>query len=167
MHLDLPSFRAILAETGAINAEFRVRQEDDWPRTLDYWFGSNRWQSSGHSFDLVGVDGSGGLFCLWYQPGDKEEEPPVAILGSEGEGVSVIADDLCEFAGILAQGYSWSGSTQTWTRDIDSIFEAALRKYENMVRRLLKPSQGDPNTLLAAARARHSDLRAWVDTQVS
>lgn len=164
--MQLETFRKLATAAGQFHIEFRLRQEEDWPVTLDYWFGSPRWRDTGHQFDLIGVDSTGGLYCLWRYPGGENSPSPVVFLGSEGEGVCIVADNLADLARVLAQGYAWFGTTGIWSYDEQEILPEPLAAFRRQVIALIGPDLPQPGDVAADARRRHPDFKAWVDTQI-
>lgn len=163
MSVDALSFlRRQFAEQGRFQVEFRIRHEDDWPVTLDYWFGSPGWRSSGHTFDLIGVDGTGGLYCLWHYPGLAERAAPVVFLGSEGEGVCVVADDVASLVEVLAQGYWWFGHVGRFSRDEENLVRPAFDDFANAAAAFLGRPFRSPDSIVEAALAKHPSFAAFV-----
>lgn len=164
---DFLSFlRTAYDELGNFNVEFRIRSEDDWPVTLDYWFGADTWRQSGHSFELIGVDSTGGLYCLWTHPDLAGREPPVVFMGSEGEGVGVIAETMADLVDVLAQGYAWVGHEGSYQRDEEWLEPDVLARFSGQARQTLNRDARSPEEILVAARDQHPDFKAWVDQQV-
>lgn len=163
MSADALSFlRRQFAEQGRFQVEFRIRHEDDWPVTLDYWFGSPGWRSSGHTFDLIGVDGTGGLYCLWHYPGLAERAAPVVFLGSEGEGVSVVANDVASLVEVLAQGYWWFGHIGRFTRDEENLLQPAFDDFAAHAREFIGRPLRSPESIVEAAIAQHPSFASFV-----
>lgn len=163
MNEDALSFlRRQYAELGPFQTEFRVRSESDWPVTLDHCFGSPAWRETGHRFDLVGIEGTGGLFCLWHYPELGSISAPVVFLGSDGEGISVVANDAASFVEVLAQGYWWFGAIGSYTRDEENLLQPAFAEFaahaEAFFGRLLRP----PESVLEAALTQHPNFAAFV-----
>lgn len=154
-------------EFGNFNLEFRIRSENDWPVTLDYWFGSPRWRESGHSFELIGVDGTGGMYCAWTYPQLHSQDPPIVFLGSEGEGVSVIASRVADFVEILAQGFVWHGQSMNFEMNESDLDPGALPKFNSHARDKFGRELRRPDDLVLLARQLHPDFKAWVDAQTS
>lgn len=158
----LAFLREQIGEHGPFQIEFRDRREDDWPVTLDYWFGSPRWRVSGHTFELVGVDSTGGMFCLWRYPDLGVREAPVVFLGSEGEGVSVVAGDVGELVEVLAQGYWWFGSIARFTCDEEHLQQPAFDTFAAAARAFLARPLRAPDAIVEAAVAAHPNFAAFV-----
>ncbi len=154
-------------ELGNFNIEFRLRNEDDWPVTLDYWFGSDTWRQSGHLFNLIGVDTTGGLYCQWIYPELRVPEPPIVFMGSEGDGVGVIASSIADLVEILAQGYTWSDEEPNYVKKTDALDPAAFPEFSARVQNELARAFVHPDALLADAQQQHPDFEAWVVAQAS
>lgn len=150
------------AEFGSFNSEFRLRSEDYWPITLDYWFGSDRWRQSDHLFDLIGVDRSGGMYCQWIYPELRVPEPPIVFLGSEGEGVGVVASCIADLVEILAQGYAWDAFECKYVRNDHNLDPVPFAQFSSRVKSELGRELLDPEELIASARLQHPDFEAWV-----
>jgi len=154
-------------ELGNFNPEFRLRSESDWPVTLDYWFGSPGWRESGHSFELIGVDGTGGMYCLWSYPQLNSPDVPVVFLGSEGEGVSVLASCVADLVEILAQGFVWHGQSMNYVKSEGDLDPDAFPKFSSHARDKFGRELRRPDDLLVLARQLHPDFKAWVDAQTT
>lgn len=152
-------------QLSSLAPEFRLdgpEERDLLPETLDCWFGSQKWRRSGHAFTLLGSDCSGGMYCLWHYPELGNREPPVVFMGSEGEGVSVLADDLLTFIELLSTGKIWSmGEFE------DNEFET---KDEETFRRLAAERFGfrgrTANEIRNEALERHPRFSAWVEGNI-
>lgn len=158
----LEFLRRQFTELGPFQVEFRIRSEDDWPVTLDYWFGSPAWRDSGHAFDLIGVDSTGGLFCSWRYPGLGDAPPPVVFLGSEGEGISVVADNVASLVEVLAQGYWWFGALARFTRDEEYLVQPAFDGFAAAARLFIGRPLRAPDDIVAEAIATHPNFAAFV-----
>lgn len=152
-------------ELGNFHLEFRLRSESDWPVTLDYWFGSPRWRESGHRFELIGVDGTGGMYCLWTYPELTAPDAPVVFLGSEGEGVSVIATSVTDLVEVLAQGFVWDGHSMSFVMNEDDLDPGTFPKFSAHARERFARDLRRPDGLLSRVRQQHPDFKAWVDCQ--
>lgn len=161
----LSYLRKQYAELGNFNIEFRLRSEDDWPVTLDYWFGSDRWRQSDHLFQLIGVDTTGGLYCQWIYPELRVPEPPIVFLGSEGESVCVVASCIADLVEILAQGYAWSADEQKYVKKDSDLEPGAFAQFNSRVHNELGRSFLHPDELVANARQQHPDFETWVRQQ--
>jgi len=150
------------AEHGPFQIEFRVRTEVDWPVTLDYWFGAPAWRDGGHTFDLVGVDATGGLYCLWRYPELGDRAPPVVFLGSEGEGIAVIAGDATSLVEALAQGYWWFASLGRFVRDEENLRQPAFDAFREQAAAFLARPLRSPESIVEAGQAQHPNFAAFV-----
>ena len=84
-----------------ISGYFKLRAGDS--DTMFYWFGFRHVDDKLAQFG-AGADGS--LYCLW-DAGDQTF--PVVHLGSEGDGIKVLAPSFKEFLRLLAIGYGELG----------------------------------------------------------
>lgn len=163
MNPDALSFlRRHYAELGPFQVEFRLRTEDDWPLTLDYWFGAPGWRDGGHNFDLVGVDATGGLYCLWRYPELGDRAPPVVFLGSEGDGIAVIAGDAASLVEALAQGYWWFASLGRFSRDEENLLQPAFDAFREQAAAFLARPLRSPESIVEAGQAQHPNFAAFV-----
>ncbi len=117
-------------------------------------------------FELVGVDSTGGMYCLWDYPDISDAPSPVVFLGSEGEGVCVVARSLPELLHILTDGYHWDGLSEKYVRDESLLFVEALDALRRKASGDLASGEHDPNKAAIEARAGHPNFKAWVDGQI-
>jgi hypothetical protein len=77
-----------------------IESEEELASTLDAWTGSKKWRQTGHRFEHLGIDGTGGQFAAWHRPG-AEGPPPVVLFDSEG-GRGVLASSPARWAQVVA-----------------------------------------------------------------
>jgi hypothetical protein len=151
-----------IARNGPFQVEFRLSRQDDWPALLDHWFGSPRWRDSSHAFDLVGVDATGGLYCLWRYPQLADRPAPVVFLGSEGDGISVVAGDVAELVEILAQGYWWFAAIGRFTRDEENLVQPAFDAFAAAAASFIGRPLRSPESIAEVARESHPSFASFV-----
>lgn len=163
MNADALDFlRGQFAWHGQFQSEFRAHAEDDWPATLDYFFGSPVWRDSGHCFELVGVDSTGSLYCLWNYPGLGEHPPPVVFVGPEGDGISVVASDATSLVEVLAQGYWWFAALGRFARDEEHLLQPAFDTFAAAAAAFVGRPFRSPDSIVEAAVAQHPSFAAFV-----
>ena len=163
MNADAVDFlRRQSAQIGQFQSEFRLHSEDDWPLTLDYFFGSPLWRSSGHAFELLGVDSTGGLYCLWTYPELGEKAPPVVFVGPEGEGIAVVAGDAASLVEALAQGYWWFASIGGFTHDEENLLQPAFAAFRAEAEAFLARPLRAAESIAEAGQAQHPNFAAFV-----
>jgi hypothetical protein len=102
--------RETLGELGDIFGEFRLpspKRTSRLDESLDRWFGGSRWRAKGDRLTLLGTDRSGGMFCLWWYVSLGDKRAPVVYLGSDGSGLTVLANSATDFIELLATGLVW------------------------------------------------------------
>jgi len=95
------------------------------------WFQN---KEEGYSHVLTfGVDGSGSLFAFWIYDDREPANAPVIFLGSEGEGNSVLADNLAEFFAILATNSEWDEFEREYVK-VNEEYQEDSQKFQAWIR---------------------------------
>jgi len=92
-------------EYGAVTDGFEAWNPEEWEDQdpAHEWFG----KIPSQRLITIGKDGAGSLYVLWCYEGKAPAEAPVCYLGGEGEGNTVLADNLEDFWEMLLTGESW------------------------------------------------------------
>ena len=131
---------------------------------LDRWFGGSRWQANGNRFTLLATDASGGMYCLWWYPELGDKRAPVVYLGSEGDGLAVIANATVDFIEAIASGHHWRDE---YIRELDNVDAAKLAAFSECARAEYQLAGREPQAIADAGRANHPDFAAWVKRHTS
>ncbi len=139
-----------------ISGCMRLRPEGE---SLKLWFGapSDAWKSlAGFG---SGPDGS--ILAFWMYAGGDIAEAPVVHLGSEGNEIKVIADNLEDFLLLFGIGYDELGFDDMSAPPLEPESAAGLRARLSARFGLVPPATGQD--IVGRAQARHPDFAAWVE----
>lgn len=104
------------------------------------------------------MDGAGGQFTLWRQPGKPLLENPVVQLGDDGE-LHVLANDFASFVALVAEGVN------LFSRDTDDLTPRPQVK-EFVKQTWGTRDFGDAGSILATASTAWSNFEEWMRAQV-
>jgi hypothetical protein len=138
-----------------ISGNMELRPEGD---SLRAWFGggSNAWQQlAGFG---SGPDGS--ILALWLYAGTDTSVAPVVHLGSEGDELKVLADNVRDFLVLFGIGYGELGFDDLSQPAAEPGSAARLREWLNAEFGLCCPTTGAD--LVQRATAHHPDFAQWV-----
>lgn len=141
-----------------ISGYFELRAGDG--KDFYYWFGSH---DADPFLALFGAGSDGSMFCIWKQEDGRQ---PIVHLGSEGDEVKVLAENMKEFIKLLAVGYGEIGHEDTSKppeekEGINPDFQCWVRDDLG----LEIPETGD--VIIQRAIASHDDFAAWVETKTN
>ncbi len=141
-----------------ISGDFELRADDG--EAIYWWFRSHAVDDRLAQFG-AGPDGS--LYCIWRQDDGRQ---PIVHLGSEGDGLMVLARDMREFIILLAIGYEEIGfdDLESPPQDADGI----NREFQKWVEETFGvgiPAAG--NELVERAGREQDDFAAFVNAIVS
>lgn len=150
---------------GALADEFEPWVPQDWETqdSVMAWFP----KPPTERLITIGKDHAGGFYVLWCYDGRSPANAPVAYLGGEGEGNTVLSDSLDAFFELLGTGASWGPYDQHFypPQDGDDLEEGegppAFRAH-------YRQEWGEPKAASAirdAACAAHPDFETWVMAQ--
>jgi hypothetical protein len=125
---------------------------------LKAWFGdgSEAWrQLAGFG---SGPDGS--ILVLWLHAGPDTAAAPVVHLGSEGDNLMVLADNVRDFLHLLAIGYNELGFCDLSAPPPEPGTAERLRVWLASEFGIRPPATGAE--LVRRAQARHPDFEQWV-----
>lgn len=129
---------------------------------LEAWF---RGAEAGRKqIRIFGHDGVGSLIGLWFYEGRTAAEAPVVFLGSEGEGNTILADDMAGYLSILAANRDWEPLDRAFTEPETSNAEENEEFRQWLSREHgIKPA-ADPMKVMKGARKNHPDFAKWLST---
>ena len=117
----------------------------------------------------IGTDNTGGLYVLWCREGRKPADAPVAFLGSEGEGNTVLAENLDAFFELLGTGASWGPYDQKfYPPESEEPDDPEEPEGPPVFREHYRKEHGEPRTpeaIREAGEAAHPGFDAWVEAQ--
>jgi hypothetical protein len=138
-----------------ISGYMRLRPEGEG---LKAWFGagSDAWrQLAGFG---SGPDGS--TLALWLYAGTDASTAPVVHLGSEGDHLTVLADNCRDFLALFGIGYGELGFDDLSTPPAEPESATRLREWLAAEFGIRCPDTGI--ALVRRAQARHPDFAKWV-----
>jgi hypothetical protein len=146
-----------------IDYEICHPSDGELAETLGYWFGSDKWSQNGDSFVQFGQDGTGSLFLLWFYPA-LTTEPPVVLLGSEGDSC-LVAANINDFINQLASGkVFFNGNWFDPEADETPTFD--WQRFRLTVQAKLGKSEMSLLELSNNATRLHPAFTTWVQTQI-
>ena len=104
------------------------------------------------------MDGAGGQFSLWLQPGRALLDNPVVQLGDDGE-LNVLAPDFPSFVALVGAGVN------LFTRETEALSPQA-RVQEFLRERWADRSFDAPAAILSSAQAAWPGFEEWLRAQV-
>jgi len=146
-----------LDDTGyPISGYMRLRPEGE---ALKAWFGptSKAWKTlAGFG---SGPDGS--ILAIWLYPGRDVHNAPIVHMGSEGNKLQVIADDIGDFLRLFAIGYGELGFDDLSLPPEEPASAQKLRDWLELEFGITPPSTG--KDIVTRAKSNHPDFAAWVE----
>lgn len=104
------------------------------------------------------MDGAGGQFSLWRQPGRALLDNPVVQLGDDGE-LHVLAKDFASFVALVAEG------VDLFSKSLEDLDERPQLK--DFVKKTWGERDfGDAGDILQNAKTAWSNFEEWMRTQV-
>lgn len=100
-----------------ISGEFALHTDDG--NTMKYWLG---FDDLSDRFGIFGLGADGSLYAFWI---DDNENQKIVHLGSEGDGLYILAENFIDFLRLLAIGYDEIGfadmnmTVQAWNKGIE------------------------------------------------
>ena len=140
----------------------------DFASIVDQWFGGPRWRAKGTRLTLLATDASGGWYCLWWYPDLGDKRAPVVYMGSEGNGLSVIANGTVEFVEALMSGRNWEPGRDNAGAFVDGediVDPAKVARFAERAREEYGLTGRDPAVIVDEGRANHPDFAAWAKRQ--
>ncbi|AXA92821.1 hypothetical protein DPH57_17705 [Massilia sp. YMA4] len=138
-----------------ISGWMRLRPEGD---ALGAWFGpeSDAWRAlAGFG---SGPDGS--IMAFWLYDGREISAAPIVHLGSEGNALHILADNLDDFLRLFAIGYNELGFDDLSQPPDEPESAAGLRQWLESSFSVIPPEVGID--IVRYAQARHPDFESWV-----
>lgn len=138
-----------------ISGHMRLRPEGEG---LKAWFGahSEAWnQLAGFG---SGPDGS--TLALWLHAGADSSTAPVVHIGSEGDHLAVLADNIRDFIALFGIGYAELGFDDLSKPPTEPESAARLREWLVAEYGIHCPETGI--ALVHHAQARHPDFAKWI-----
>jgi hypothetical protein len=139
-----------------IDFEFARAPEDELDGPLEFLLQDHVALFEGYHFECLGGDSDGAVVARVHYPGLVGPRP-VLSFGVDGE-VALIASSEHAFLRQLASGCLWRDSLDTWTPTPHD-----MAPVQRLVRGIIGGVEADPNGAMAAARAAHPALVAWID----
>ena len=138
-----------------ISGGMRLRPEG---KNLQGWFGadSDAWKMLAGF--CAGPDGS--TIAIWNHAACALEDAPVVHLGSEGNEIRVIADNLEQFARLFAIGYEELGFDDLRLPPEEPETAAHLRQWLKAQFGIVPPATGAD--IATRAKDKHPDFESWV-----
>lgn len=145
-----------LDDTGyPISGYMRLRPEGE---ALKAWFGpgSEAWKMlAGFG---SGPDGS--IIAIWLYPGRDGSNAPIVHLGSEGNELQVIANDISDFLQLFAIGYGELGFDDLSSPPEEPESAEGLRHWLKSEFGVAPPPTGID--IVTRAKLNHPDFETWV-----
>ncbi len=149
-----------LDDTGyPISGLMKLRPEG---KTLKHWFGdgTEAWcQLAG-----FGAGSTGSPLALWLYHGTDTSKAPVVHLGSEGDKMCVLADNIRDFLTLFGIGYGELGSDDLSQPPTEPESAADLREWLAAEFDIQCPETGI--ALAEHARSRHPNFAQWVQDAI-
>ena len=149
-----------LDDTGyPISGYMRLRPEGE---ALKSWFGpgADAWN------ELAGFGSGpdGSIIALWIYPGRNVHNAPVVHLGSEGNRLQVIANDMVDFLRLFGIGYGELGFDDLSLPPEEPESAEGLRHWLVSEFGITPPPTG--NEIVARAKSNHPDFATWVQSRL-
>ena len=137
--------------------------EDKYDTVKDWFQGAEAGYSK---VKLFGVDGIHSLYGIWLYDDRTSVNAPIAYLGGEGEGTTLLASTWKEFLSILAANQEWEPFDKKFFDATDNN-EAQNANF----RAWLKSAHGitpakDPMAIMKKAKKEHPDFDKWLASVV-
>lgn len=126
---------------------------------LKYWLSPDFQARDALAGFGAGPDGS--ILALWLHAGTDASKAPVVHMGSEGDQLRVLANDIAEFLLLFGIGYNELGFDDLSEPPEEPESAEALRKWLSKKFGLKSPKVGQP--IVDKARANHPDFEAWME----
>lgn len=138
-----------------ISGSMRLRPEG---AALRHWFG--RGSEAWRQLAGFGSGPEGSILALWLHAGPDATRAPVVHLGSEGDNLTVLADNIREFLALFAIGYDELGFNDLERPPKDPATAERFRQWLSATFGIVAPATGIG--IVTTARARHPDFEQWV-----
>lgn len=138
-----------------ISGYMKLRPEGEG---LKRWFGAGS-----EAWNLLagfGAGPDGSTLALWLYAGRDPSIAPVVHLGSEGDAMSVLADNIRDFLCLFGIGYGELGYDDLGQPPEEPETAERLRKWLMSGLGIVPPATGIE--LVSRARSRHPDFEKWV-----
>jgi len=149
---------------GPIDFHYERATEGELDGPLEFLFQDHMALFEGFQFEILGGDSAGSTVALCRYPGLTGARPAMAF-GPDGE-IALIASSELALLRQLASGQIWRSRLDRWARPQQPEADASgfdWAPLQAIVRGMLRSVEADPNAAMAAARAEHAPLGAWIN----